>query len=269
MDPKPTDDLFRGLFENGVTLRAEGADAEAGDGTTMFGHFAVFDVWTEIDSYWEGRFLERLVKGAFTRTFNNNRMQMRVAFDHGYDWQIGDKPLGPIDELREDDEGAYYEVPLLDTDYNRDFVLPALQGKLMNGEQRGSEGLLGASFRFRVMHDEWVEEPGKSEHNPDGLPERTIREVRLYEFGPVVYPAYDEATAKVRCLTDHYLERRLQRAGTAARAAERLSKIAPPGTTTGAPPTTVDPARHSTEQHEGSDPAAFLAWRDTRTRRAA
>lgn len=256
MDLQPTDDLFRGLFEDGVTLRA---DAAAGDGTTMYGHFAVFDTWTEIDSWYEGRFLERLALGSFKKTFKENRSQVRVAFDHGYDWQIGDKPLGPIDELREEDEGAYYEVPLLDASYNHDFVLPALQGRLMNGEQRGSEGLLGASFRFRVVKDEWEREPKASATNPDALPERTIREVRLYEFGPVVYPAYDEATAKVRCLTDHYLERRLAREGRAARAAARLNSLAPQPTPVTEEPTPAAPASRHSEGLDGSDPAAVLA----------
>lgn len=230
---QPTDDLFRGLFEGGVELRAADSDD---DGSTMFGHFAVFDTWTEIHSWFEGDFLERIAPGAFKRTIKNNREQMRVTFDHGYDLQLNDKPLGPIDELAEDDEGAYYEVPLLDTDYNRDFILPTLQGRLINGEQRGSDGLLGASWRFRVVTDSWVREPKKSKDNPDGLPERTITEVRLYEFGPVVYPAYPEATAKVRCLTDHYLERRLTRQGSAARAARRLTSLAPPDPITGAEP---------------------------------
>ena len=36
------------------------------------------------------------------------------------------------------------------------------------------------------------------------MPERTLKEVRLLEFGPVVYPAYLGATAGVRSLTDWF-----------------------------------------------------------------
>jgi HK97 family phage prohead protease len=216
----PRDDLFRGLAEK-PELRADQTD---GDGSLMHGHFAVFDRWTEIDSWFEGRFLERLAPGAFKKTMREQRDGMRVQFDHGYDSFVGDSLLGPIDDLREDDEGAYYEVPLLDTDYNRDRILPMLQGRLISGEQRGS--LLGASFRFRVVKDEWLNEPKKSDHNPEALPERTIKEVRLYEFGPVVFPAYAEATAGVRSLTDHYLQRRLAREGQAERAARHLAPAA-------------------------------------------
>lgn len=208
------DNLFRGLASAPAVrheTRADGDDDPV-NGTLLHGHFALFDEWTEIHSWYEGDFLERLAPGTFAKTIAEGVAGMRVQLDHGYDAFVGDAPLGPIDVLREDDTGAYYEVPLLDTDYNRNRVLPLLEGRLMSGERRGSQ--LGASFRFRVIKDEWNEEPERSEHNPDGLPERTIREVRLFEFGPVVFPAYAGATAKVRCLTDDYLDReRAKRSG--------------------------------------------------------
>ena len=47
---------------------------------------------------------------------------MRVLFEHGMDPQIGNKVLGPIEDLGEDKRGAYYTVPLLDTSYNRDLA---------------------------------------------------------------------------------------------------------------------------------------------------
>ena len=242
------ENLYRGL-PGGVALRDGEADGEtggAGDAlardTTLVGHFAVFNEWTEIDSWYEGQFLERIVPGAFKNTIKQHIDQMRVQFDHGCDDFVGGAPLGPIDVLREDDIGAYYEVPLIDTDYNRDRVLPLLQGRLMTGEKRGS--LLGASFRFRVVKDLWDMEPKLSDYNPKGLPERTISQVTLFEFGPVVFPAYPAATAMtasqgMRSLSDHYLERR-----RSMRAAAPSAAVAPEGT----PVTpTNDPvaARHS------------------------
>jgi HK97 family phage prohead protease len=209
----PLDNLYRGRVR-GVALRStraadtDDAGEPQADGSTMVGHFAVFDVWTEIHSWYEGDFLERLAPGAFRKTLKENRDDLVVQFDHGYDPHVGDSPLGVIDDVREDDEGVWYEVPLLDTDYNRDRILPMLSGRTIAGEDRGS--VLGSSFRFRVVKDEWNREPKPSDDNPDGLPERTIREVRLYEFGPVVFPAYREASAGVRSLTDHFLERRRQ-----------------------------------------------------------
>lgn len=218
------DNLFRGLAEAPSARAAGAAEDEIDGGSLMYGHFAVFDTWTEIDSFWEGKFMERLALGAFKKTIKDNRSGTKVQFDHGYDTFVGSAPLGPIQDLREEDAGAYYEVPLLDTDYNRDRVLPLLQGRLIDGDPTGS--LLGASFRFRVVHDEWVDEPDPSDANPKGLPERTIREVRLYEFGPVVFPAYSEATAKVRSLTDHYESLRLARMGNSARAIRQIAETA-------------------------------------------
>ena len=135
--------------------------------------------------------MERVAPGAFARTLKNNRDSIRVLFQHGRDPQIGDKVLGPIAVLREDGDGAYYEVPLLDTSYNRDLI-PALRMK-GNG--------YGASFKFNVVQEDWDPKPTRSTHNPDSLPERTIREARVFEFGPVTFPAYAGATAGVRSIT--------------------------------------------------------------------
>lgn len=244
MTDYPRDDLYRGLRERPEARDGGGSDEGApsadqgATGTTITGHFAVFDTWTEIDSWYEGQFLERLVKGAFRKTLRENIADVRVQYDHGGDDYIGSAPLGPINTCAEDDFGVYYEVPLLDTDYNRDRILPLLSGRLMDGTVTG-ESLLGASFRFRVIKDEWVMEPKPSATNPKALPERTIREVRLYEFGPVVFPAYPEATAMCCSLTDHYQERRLRRNGSAARAAQRLM---PAASGTGAAAPASEPA---------------------------
>lgn len=181
----PSDNLVR-ANRIGCELR----DSDEGGMPTLFGHFLKFNRWTEIDSWFEGRFMERLSDGCLKKTIRENRERIKALFQHGRDPQIGDKPLGPIEDLREDDEGGYYEVPLLDTAYNREIV-PGLKA-----------GLYGASFAFKVMREDRDEKPGKSEHNPEGIPERTIKEIRLYEFGPVTFPAYADATAGVRSLTD-------------------------------------------------------------------
>jgi hypothetical protein len=212
----PRENLIRGCWP-GVRLRtcpdeARAADpfaasADPADGPGMIGHFAVFNRWTEIDSMWEGRFMERMAPGAFTKTFRENRDGMRVLFQHGRDPQIAYKPLGPIRDLAEDDFGAGYNVDLLDTSYNRDLI-PGLQA-----------GQYGASFRFSVLREDLVMEPKRSDYNPDGIPERTVREARVSEFGPVTFPAYQDATAGMRSLTDEDLIERL------ANDPERLTKL--------------------------------------------
>lgn len=228
------DIVARGRFDlDAVELRGDG---EA-DGTTLCGYFSTFDDWYEINSIFEGRFMESFAPGAYMRTIKNNRSSMVVAFDHGMDPTIADKPLGPIDVLREDKVGPWYEVPLYDTAYNRDFILPVLQGRTIDGRTFGSG--LGCSFRFRVIQESWNEDPGRSDHNPEGLPERTITEARVFEFGPVVYPANPEATAGVRSLTDHLIDRAARRSG-------RPSPLSSPVFDTDDP--TVDPLAHSTNR---------------------
>ena len=72
------------------------------------------------------------------------------------------------------------------------------------------------------------------------LPERTIREARLFEFGPVVYPANPGATAGIRGLTDYFHDRHRERAVRSG-----LIPPTPPaesGTGVGEPP---DPREHS------------------------
>ena len=194
----PRDNLLRAI-PGGFDLRTDDA------GTTLYGHFSRFDSWYEIDSAYEGRFLERVAPGSFDATFMADRSSMKVLYDHGFDPTVGNKPLGPIAELRSDEAGAYYEVPLYDTDYNREQILPLLRGQLMDGRQVGSA--LGASFRFQVTDEDWNTAPLRSDHNPERLPERTITGAKVFEFGPVTFPASPAATAGVRSLTDDFNDR--------------------------------------------------------------
>lgn len=190
----PTENLIRSRAPSTSTMALRAADDSEGDGRTLFGHFAVFDTWTRIDSWFEGTFMERVAKGAFKDTFRDQKNQIRVLFQHGRDPAIGDKPLGAPDVLREDDQGAYYESSLFDVDYVNQLI-PALRA-----------GQLGASFRFRVTDEQWIEPKRATDTNPEKLPERTIRKVTHFEHGPVTWGAYDAATAGVRSGSDDFIE---------------------------------------------------------------
>lgn len=207
----PRDNLIRARHTSAAaTIRADEPDGDTGDdGRTMFGHFAVFDQWTEIDSWYEGRFLERLAPGAFADTLSERAESVRVLYDHGTDPAIGNKPLGAPDVLREDKEGVYYESELFDADYVNQ-LLPALRA-----------GQLGASFRFGVVAESWSDPKRATNHNPAKLPERTIEAVDLYEFGPVTFPAYEAASAGLRSGTDSFIDRLLHDPTFVARFTER------------------------------------------------
>ncbi|MBX5461634.1 MAG: HK97 family phage prohead protease [Steroidobacteraceae bacterium] len=201
MSDLPRDNLFRSApaFELRALDRGDGDDDDVGGGMpTMVVNFARFNEWTEINSLWEGRFLERFAPGAFRKTFREQAGQIRAIFQHGRDPQIGLKPLGTVEDLWEDDDGAWGEVGLFDADYVRE-LLPGLDAEVF-----------GASFAFQVIRSEDVMDPGRSDHNPDGIPERTVKEARLREFGPVTWGAYPSATAAVRSrsLTDEFIGER-------------------------------------------------------------
>ena len=207
-----TENLYRGLARP-ISLTRDMGESEDGPETLdvaadpdgFRGHFAVFNTWTEIDSWYEGQFLERIVPGAFKTTMKRDRASIRCQFDHGYNELIGPNLIAVIDDLREDDIGAYAEHSFLDASYVRDIVIPQMLGRTIAGDSRGS--LVGASFRFRVVKDSWVMEPKVSDYNPKGIPERTITQTRLFEEGPVIFPAYPEAGFECCSLTDQYLDR--------------------------------------------------------------
>lgn len=190
--PAPLDNLVRAAFVDraATIVRSEGSLPK------LHGYFTTFNRWYEVDSWYEGQFLERMAPGSIRRSLKENRDRIKILYDHGYDPQLGNKPLGPWD-AREDDFGGYYEVDLIDTDYNRGFVIPAAEA-----------GLLGSSFRFRVTKESWVEPKAKTKHNPNKLRERTIEDVELYEFGPVTFPANPSVGAVgIRATTDEWLDR--------------------------------------------------------------
>lgn len=183
-------------------------DGRATENPTMTVRFSVFGAWYEIDSFFEGRFLERTAPGSFKKTIGERASHVKVLFNHGHDTSVGDKILGRVSLLQEREEGPYGEVELLDTSYNRDLI-PGLRA-----------GVYGSSFMFNVIQDEWNMEPERSEFNPDGVPERTIKEVRLLEFGPVTWPASPSATAGLRSHTDHLID------GIRSRSPERFERLA-------------------------------------------
>lgn len=236
---------------------------EANGRKILRGTFAPFNQWTLINS-WEGKFRERSVPGAFKRTISQSwdtfrrvgRHSIVVNYNHGFDPQVGGKQLGQIRVLEEREEGPYYEVALLDTEYNRDYIVPAAE-----------DGLLGASFRFAVPKegDVW-------EHDTeDGIPERSLVDVAVFEFGPVDHPAYEAATAGVRSATEFEWWRNLDEEGRAQYAA-LIRKAHDLGTSTPVEPAAAHDEgsaeeRGTPESEPDSPPAEAPVGRNRKQRR--
>ena len=150
--------------------------ADTGDGLTLEGYGAVFDSVTRINS-WEGTFDEQLARGAFTKTLSERTPV--IQFDHGRHPLVGSIPLGAIEVLQEDDHGLHLRARLHDN-----WLIEPVRDAIR------SQAVDGMSFRFAPVIDEW-DDSGET-------PLRTIREVKLFEVGPVVFPAYADTTVGVR-----------------------------------------------------------------------
>jgi HK97 family phage prohead protease len=146
------------------------------------GRMMPYDQWTEISSKSEGHFMERFRPGAFAKTMVERASQVRALFEHGIDSTFGRQVIASVDRMWEQPDGAYFRATLLDG-------LPPL---LTNGIRRG---LYGSSVRYRPVSSDRVRYPARSEYNPKGIPEVTVREAFLMEFSVTPFPAYPGATA--------------------------------------------------------------------------
>jgi HK97 family phage major capsid protein len=161
--------------------------ATAPDGKTLTIRLAPHDEWAEINSVVEGHFMERFSRSAYRKTMAEQKPKM--LFQHGKDPEIGEKLIATTDEVGEDETSPYARGEILDG-------VPPL---VVDGLRKG---VYGASHRFSVVREEWAPKPKAGPHNPTGLPERTVIEARLYELGPVTWPAYAGASAALRSMTD-------------------------------------------------------------------
>ncbi|TKG58890.1 HK97 family phage prohead protease [Prauserella endophytica] len=215
------------------------AAEESSDGRTLEGYAAVFDTPTRIDS-WEGTFDEVVVKGAFRKSLRERTPVLQ--FDHGRDVRTGSVPIGSIEELSEDDTGLFVSARL----YDNDVVEPIRQAI-----EGGS--IDGMSFRFRVLRDEWRDKDGKLVKDSElldllwspgerGPLQRSIKEVELFELGPVVFPAYEATSVGVRSMLADLDER--QRESLVRELLDELRpRVAPPDTPVDEPAPEEEPTR--------------------------
>jgi HK97 family phage major capsid protein/HK97 family phage prohead protease len=179
-----------------VEFRAADSASED-DGFTLEGYAAVFDTVTRIRS-WEGEFDEKIARGAFKKTLKDRTSPVIMQYDHGRDVRVGSVPIGSYTDLREDNVG----LPVSGRLFDNDTVLPVRQAI-------AAGAITGMSFKFEVLRDEWRDNKGKL-IKPDELEDllwspgtrgpivRTVKEIKLYEAGPVSSPAYPTTSVGVR-----------------------------------------------------------------------
>jgi len=147
------------------------------NGRTMKGWASVYDHpiqgpgWPDVTTF--------MRRGAFTKTLAENRDMMQVMFNHGLDPRYGELPIGTITKLEDRQYGLWAEVELHDGPDNANIV----------------SALRSGALRAMSVQFEPIQAPMNEEHT-----ERNIREVRLWEFGPVSFPANAAATASLHSL---------------------------------------------------------------------
>lgn len=169
--------------------------AEEDGGHILSGRMMPYDEWTEVDSSIEGHFMERFSPGALAKTMSERAAHIKVMFEHGMDF-LGRQSIAAGLAFEDRADGAYYDAKLFRS-------VPEL---ILEGLKHG---VYASSIRFRPVKAERVRSPGKSEHNPAGIPEQTVREAYVREFSVVSFPQYEGATAAVRSLTDEIAARQL------------------------------------------------------------
>ena len=168
-------DAPRENLTRSVSFQLERA-ADTADGLTLEGYGAVFGDPTRIDS-WEGTFDEVIAPGAFTKTLKERTPV--IQFDHGHHPLVGSIPIGSLEAIREDAHGLYVKARLHDN-----WLIQPVRDAIASGS---IDGML---FRFSVVKEAYDES--------GDLPLRTVQEVKLYEVGPVVFPAYEGTSVGVR-----------------------------------------------------------------------
>jgi HK97 family phage prohead protease len=166
-----------------MCFRAYGFEAAASDGHTLEGYAAVFGSVARVPAMGrEPEFDELIERGAFNRTLAARSPVLQ--FDHGMDPRTGTVPIGAFEEIRPDDHGLYVRARLFDN-----AVVEPIRQAIEGG------AIKGMSFKMRVNDDSWQRSKGTS-----GVDLRSVREVELWECGPVVHPVYEATSVGVRSM---------------------------------------------------------------------
>jgi uncharacterized protein len=148
------------------------------------GYAAVFyregEPGTEFVMYERGteKFVERIMRTAFDRAVKED--DVRCLVNHNVELVIGRSKSGTL-RLSVDERGLKYEADIPDTQTGRDLAELISRGDIN-----------GSSFAFRL------DRGGATYREGGGLYIREVTAVKLYDVGPVTFPAYESADASVR-----------------------------------------------------------------------
>ena len=162
-------DTEKRIYQMDFTIE-ERAEGEADQ---IVGYAAVFNRTTDL-----GWLTEEVAPGAFTAAIKED--DVRALVDHDPSRILGRTSAGTLD-LSQDKIGLRMKIDLPDTSTGRD-----IRESISRGD------VSGASFSFRTINDEWSTKEGKQH--------RVLKKVRLFDVGPVSFPAYADTSVGVRNL---------------------------------------------------------------------
>lgn len=132
---------------------------------------------------WGGAY-ERVMPGAFDETLK--RDDIRGLFNHDPASVLGRVKSGTM-TLTVDDVGLRYEFTPADTTLYKDVAEMIRRGDVD-----------GSSFGFSIVgEDVWYRDANNNEI-------RELRNVKLYDVGPVTFPAYAASTSEARSARDQW-----------------------------------------------------------------
>lgn len=157
----------RVLFFDDTELRAED-----GDKPRLIGYAAKYGIFTDL-----GYFREKIKAGAFDKVLGDD---VRCLKNHDPNLILG-RTKNKTLRLTSNSVGLKYEDDIPATNTGKDTLEEVRRGDIS-----------GCSFAFTVAEDDW-------RYFEDKPAERTIIKIgRLFDVGPVTYPAYEDTTVSAR-----------------------------------------------------------------------
>lgn len=144
-------------------------------GVVIGGHAPVWNRYSQN----LGGFVEQVAPGATTKTIAE--ADIRGLLNHDPSLLLGRNKANTM-RLVEDNIGLDFSIDVPDTTPGRDLVVSARRGDIN-----------GSSFSFNVVGGgvEWG-------FTDDDFPLRTLTEIKLYDVGPVTFPAYLDSESGLR-----------------------------------------------------------------------
>ena len=161
-------------FEVAIERRSEGDERPL----RIVGHPIVYDRWSQD----LGGFRERVRPGAVTKALLED--DIRALLNHDPNFVLGRNRAATL-SLSDQAGSLRMELYPPDTGTVRDLVVTPME--------RGDINQM--SFAFRTVRDEWREPK-----TADGLYERDLLELRLFDVSIVTFPAYTQTDASLRSI---------------------------------------------------------------------